>query len=270
MSRSRACSIGSATVASPLTGEASYQDDVELSGTVRGRVGYAPGNWLFYATGGLAYSYDQFTHTQLAGTPVGGTAQPGEVETQYKIRVGAAFGGGVELALTPQWMARLEFLYTEYGSQAVDFPDAAQRFTSNLNVETIRAGLDYGSARTASIRIFSPRGRRALDLDWFAVHGQTTFIEQYAPPFRSPYLGTNSLRPNQGRETWDATVTAGLKLWQGAEFWVDPEIDQGFGLSNTEGIAGFPSGAAFKVGASVPYPRMQRYFRAADDRPWRR
>jgi len=30
---------------------------------------------------------------------------------------------------------------------------------------------------------------------------------------------------------------AGVKLWQGAEFWVDPEIDQGFGLSNTEGLS---------------------------------
>jgi hypothetical protein len=49
-------------------------------------------------------------------------------------------------------------------------------------------------------------------------------------------------------------------LWEGAEFWIDPEIDQGFGLSNTEGIAGFPSGASFKVGASVPYSRVQRAF----------
>ena len=52
----------------------------------------------------------------------------------------------------------------------------------------------------------------------------------------------------------------GAKLWEGAEFWVDPEIDQGFGLSNTEGIAGFSSGASFKVGSSVPYARVQRYF----------
>ena len=92
------------------------------------------------------------------------------------------------------------------------------------------------------------------------MHGQTTFIEQYAAPFRAPYSGMNSLAPNAGRETWDATLAAGFKLWQGAELWIDPEIDQGFGLSNTEGVAGFPSGAAFKIGASVPYPRIQRTF----------
>ena len=113
---------------------------------------------------------------------------------------------------------------------------------------------------TASIPASSPRRPAALDLDRFIVHGQTTFIEQYDPPFRAPYSGTNSLAPNIGRETWDATLAAGFKLWRGAELWIDPEIDQGFGLSNTEGVAGFPSGAAFKIGASVPYPRIQRTF----------
>lgn len=42
--------------------------------------------------------------------------------------------------------------------------------------------------------------------------------------------------------------------------WVNPEIDQGFGLSSTLGVAGFPSGEAYKVGASVPYTRIPRLF----------
>jgi high affinity Mn2+ porin len=50
----------------------------------------------------------------------------------------------------------------------------------------------------------------------------------------------------------------GVKLWKDAEFWIDPEFNQGFGLSNTKGIAGFPSGASFKVGSAVPYARIQR------------
>ncbi len=100
----------------------------------------------------------------------------------------------------------------------------------------------------------------ALQTDNFAVHGQTTFLEQYDPSFRSPYTGPNSLIPNQGRETWDATAFLGLRLWDGAEFWVNPEIDQGFGLSGTLGVAGFPSGEAYKVGESVPYARIPRAF----------
>ncbi|HEX9158665.1 MAG TPA: carbohydrate porin, partial [Rhizomicrobium sp.] len=52
----------------------------------------------------------------------------------------------------------------------------------------------------------------------------------------------------------------GARPWNGAEIWADPEIDQGFGLSDTLGIAAFPSGEAYKVGAAVPYFRLQRLF----------
>jgi high affinity Mn2+ porin len=252
---------GSQTISSGLIGQASYQDQVEFSGTVRGRIGYAPGNWLFYATGGFAYSYDQLTRTQLSGTPIGGTVQPGDAETLFMVpRVGGAVGGGVEVALTPNWMARFEYLYAGYASRTVDFPGAAQRFTSDLAVQTLRVGLDYklgGNASKSSGTFLMPS---ALDMDNFAVHGQTTLLEQYVPPFRSPYVGQNSLIPNQGRETWDVTAYVGWRLWSGAEFWVNPEIDQGFGLSGTVGVAGFPSGEAYKVGASVPYARIPRAF----------
>ena len=65
---------------------------------------------------------------------------------------------------------------------------------------------------------------------------------------------------SRGDETFDATLFAGIRLWDGGEAYVDPEIDQGFGLSDTLGIAGFPSGEAYKVGKSTPYFRLQRLF----------
>jgi high affinity Mn2+ porin len=252
---------GNQTISSPLIGLANYQDQVEMSGTVRGRIGYAPGNWLFYATGGFAYSFDHLTRSQIAGATVGGTAVGGTVEDLFMVpRVGGVVGAGVEFALTPRWMARLEYLYADYGSHSVDFPAGAQRFTSDLTVQTVRVGLDYRLGRDGIDPQIFTKGPDALDLGSFAVHGQTTVVEAYAPPFTSPYIGKNSLTPNQGRETWDATLGLGVKLWQGAEFWFDPEIDQGFGLNATEGVAGFPTGTAFKIGASVPYPRLQKYF----------
>ena len=45
------------------------------------------------------------------------------------------------------------------------------------------------------------------------------------------------------------TAYIGRRLWEGAELWINPEIDQGFGLSGTLGVAGFTSGEAYKVGA---------------------
>src|ERR1700743_1509559 len=72
----------------------------------------------------------------------------------------------------------------------------------------------------------------------WAVHGQATFVLQGTPGFPSPYSGPNSLAPDQRKETIDATLYVGVRPWQGMEIWVNPEVDQGFGLSNTLGVAG--------------------------------
>jgi high affinity Mn2+ porin len=256
---------GTNTISSIATGTVSELERVEFSGHVLGRVGYAPsfaaGHWLFYATGGLAFSYDQFTRTQLAGTPAGGAAVPGTIENVFLApRVGGAVGGGVQVALPAHWTAQLQYLFTDYGNTTVAFPAGAQRFTSDLTLHELTLGLNYRFNNDGSTSTDKDVTPPALQTDNFAVHAQTTFLEQYDPSFRSPYTGPNSLIPNQGRETWDATAFLGLRLWDGAEFWVNPEIDQGFGLSGTVGVAGFPSGEAYKVGESVPYARIPRAF----------
>ena len=251
----------SQAIASPLIGQAIYRDQVQLSGTVRGRIGYAPGHWLFMrpAASPTASMSSHARRSQASRSAARRRPAPSGVLFTVP-RIGGAVGGGVEVALTPRWMARLEYLFTDYGSRSVDFPASAQRFTSDLAVHTLRIGLDYKLGRDGIDPQIFTKGPDALDLGAFAVHGQATFVEQYAPPFDSPYVGQNRLIPNQGRETWDTTFGVGMKLWQGAEFWFDPEIDQGFGLSATEGVAGFPAGTAFKVGASVPYARLQKAF----------
>jgi high affinity Mn2+ porin len=94
----------------------------------------------------------------------------------------------------------------------------------------------------------------------FAIHGQMTYTVQATDGFHAPYSGPNSLSPARNDETVDATLFLGAKLWRGAEFWINPEVDQGFGLDNTLGVAGFPSGEAYKVGAYHPYFRLQRAF----------
>ena len=201
------------------------------------------------------------SHTDCESPTDGSGPDPGTVEPKFIVgRRGWAAGAGIELALPSNWTARLEYLYTQFGMRNVYFPDAAQAFDSNLNIQSIRLAFNYRVAgNTINPEVFT-KGISALDLDWFILHGQTTFVSQYAPPFRAPYHGPNSLDSNHGRETWDVTFYAGVRLWQGAELWVNPEIDQGFGLSSTLGIAGFPSGEAYKVGSSVPYARIHRMF----------
>jgi high affinity Mn2+ porin len=94
----------------------------------------------------------------------------------------------------------------------------------------------------------------------FAIHGQFTYVEQETAGFNAPYRGPNSLTPDSGAETIDATLFLGAKLWSGAETWINPEIDQGFGLDDTLGVAGFPSAEAYRIGDNNPYFRVPRVF----------
>ena len=101
----------------------------------------------------------------------------------------------------------------------------------------------------------------ALADETWSLHSQATLVSLFQPAFRSPFQGTNSLDAiANGRETFDLTIFAGARLWDGGEVYINPEIDQGFGLSNTVGVAGYPSGEAYKVGKEAPYFRLQRLF----------
>ncbi len=252
---------GNQTFTTAARGSATYSEAVQFAGTLRGRLGYAAGNWLFYLTGGFAWSFDQFGRTQnIAGPSPSNIAAGAEGIQSLVPRYGGEVGAGANIALNEKWSARVEYLFIDYANRDIAFQAIAERFNSSLALQTIRLGLDYKLGDKAiSTHIFT-KGIKALELDQCAFHGQTTFIEQYAAPFRSPYTGPHSLWPNQGRESLDFMYFIGVRLWKDAEVWIDPEFNQGFGLSNTEGIAGFPSGASFKVGSAVPYARIQRFF----------
>jgi high affinity Mn2+ porin len=242
---------GSTTFFSPVAGALeTYSETVLASGTMRGRIGYAPGNWLFYATGGFAWTYDQLALTQLA---------TGNTDMPFLWRFGWAAGAGVEAPIAPHWTARLEYLFTDYGERTVAFANNDQQFTSNFKLNEVRAGVSYHFGETASDTKYVAPG--IPDADIVNFHGQTTFTWQGYPAIRSPYSGPNSLPGGgEGREVTDVTLYAGVRLWQGAQLWINPEIDQGFGLGNTHGIAGFTSAEAYKEGFAYPYARLQRAF----------
>jgi high affinity Mn2+ porin len=241
---------GSSTFFSPGIGAETYSETALAFGTVRARVGYAFGDWLFYATGGFAWTYDQLTLTQLA---------TGASDSPLLWRFGWAGGAGVEFPVMSHWTAKFEYLFTDYGFSTATFPTAGQRSDSNFSLQEFRAGLNYQFDATLSDN--GPLATLWPGDDRINIHGQTTLVEQAYPSFRSPYVGTNSLPgTGQGRETWDATLYVGARLWQGAELWFNPEIDQGMGLAQTHGVAGFPSAESYKLGFDYPYARMQRAF----------
>lgn len=235
---------------SSVIGPATFSESVLASGTVRGRIGYAPKSWLFYATGGFAWTYDQQSLTQVSS---------GNTEPNGLWRFGWAAGAGIEIPIAPHWTARAEYLWTGFPTVTVNYASSPQHISSDFSVQSLRLGLNYEFGDQKPVVAASASANPLADIVSF--HGQATFTYQGYPSFNSPYSGQNSLSgAGTGRETFDTTLYAGLKLWQGAEFWANPEIDQGFGLGNTHGTAGFPSGESYKLGAADPYARIQRAF----------
>jgi high affinity Mn2+ porin len=246
---------GTSNFTSPALGSLSYSETMLAFGTARARIGYAPGSWLFYATGGFAWTYNQQSLTQLS---------TGNSESPFLWRLGWAAGAGVETPIAPHWTSRLEYLFTDYGSSSYSFSGGLQPISSNFQVQELRAGFSYQFGNDAAPAYAAPlvtKTPAGPDPDNLSFHGQTTFVWQGYPAFRSPYQGVQSLPGGgEGRETVDVTLFAGVRLWQGAQLWVDPEIDQGFGLADTHGVAGFPSADSYKLGFTYPYARVQRYF----------
>jgi outer membrane immunogenic protein len=106
---------------------------LDALGTFRGRVGFAAGatgNWLLYATGGLAVG-DVRGWDSL--TPASGTDW----------RAGWTVGAGVETAFAPNWSVKLEYLYVDLGRAPVFNVVPGVPESVGLTANIVRAGINY-------------------------------------------------------------------------------------------------------------------------------
>ncbi len=225
------------------------REEVDYIATLRGRVGYAAGNWLTYVTGGFAWNESHFFRDDAA---------TGDEEHRSRVRPGWTAGGGVEYAFQRGWSARLEYLYTRFGTANVMFSNGAT-YASSFDTHLLRLGLNWHPGTAGS-----KAGGDADTLsgsDRWEIHGQTTYIQQSYPSFRAPYSGPNSLSPAaQSRETWTTSAFFGVKLWSGGELYYNPEFLQGFGVSDTVGAGGYPNGEAQKSNFLFPRYNTSRLF----------
>jgi len=240
-------------VAARSTGSSSVTEKLDFVSTLRGRAGYAFDRWLFYATGGLAWSQARFLEDpNLAGNE----------DKVLRTRTGWAVGAGTELAIAPGWTARLEYLYDRLGKASGAFPSGTGYESTAVALNSVRLGLDRKLDWTgAAANPTHADESWTIDPANWNVHGQLTFIEQGYPAFRSPYQGANSLTGgNQIQNTTSATAFIGYRPWDGTEIYINPELMQGFGLDNTLGVAGFPNGEAQKSNFPIPRIDMARVF----------
>ncbi|WP_029352455.1 outer membrane protein [Bosea sp. 117] len=97
---------------------------MDYFGTVRARLGYAFDNVLPYVTGGLAWGHNEIKYDGF---------------TSDKTHVGWTVGGGVEWGFAPNWTAKAEYLYMDFGDEYYDSIGADAGLTANV----LRAGLNY-------------------------------------------------------------------------------------------------------------------------------
>jgi high affinity Mn2+ porin len=234
-------------VASRSAPSSAVTEKLDFVSTLRGRAGYAFDHWLFYATGGLAWSQARFLEE---------SSSTGNQDKVLRMRAGWVLGVGAELAIAPGWTARLEYLYDRLGKAGGPFPSGTGYESTTLELYSLRIGLNRKLDWTgAAANGGNSGGSWAIDPSSWNVHGQLTFIEQGYPAFRSPYEGPNSLTgANQIQNTTSATAYLGYRPRDGTEIYVNPELMQGFGLDNTTGVAGFPNGEAQK--SNFPMPRI--------------
>jgi high affinity Mn2+ porin len=245
-----------ASFTSPLDGPrlipAPFNTTFDYFATARGRVGYATGTWLPYVTGGFAWGR---THVDL------NNADGSLLSTRSHTHLGWTAGAGIEFAVSGNWTAKLEYDYIDLAQRTYALDDfGLPNANVDPNIHVVKLGVNYRLGDTPWTA--TPIAPTALpeSTDW-NVHAQTTFLASAYPPIRSPYEGTDSLPGGgQGRETWTTTAFLGVRLWQGGEFYFNPELDQGFGLNSTLGLAGFPNGEAQKGGAAFPKFRPLRYY----------
>jgi outer membrane immunogenic protein len=124
----------------PLCGgvlAASYEQRLSWFGTLRPRVGYALGNWLFYATGGGVLGQVDTNATAAIGSFVA-------TDNRSQTRDGWTLGGGVEVELLAGWSAKIEYLYVDLGSRTTTYLSAPPiSNASRVNANVITAGVNY-------------------------------------------------------------------------------------------------------------------------------
>jgi outer membrane immunogenic protein len=117
------------------------EQNIDYFGTVRGRLGYAFGNALLYATGGFAYAN---VNTKVnINSPSGNFTN---FLSSNDMETGWVAGGGVEYLFAPAWSAKVEYQYIDLGSQtvsAVASDGFIDRMPFDNNFSTVRAGINY-------------------------------------------------------------------------------------------------------------------------------
>lgn len=123
-----------------VPGTTSLSEKLDFLGTVRARAGWAVNNWLFYGSGGLAYG--DVRSTVSFNVPANGILDSG---SHSDTRAGWAAGGGVNYAMTPNWILGVDYIHYDLGHTSVTGVGAATSITASQKVsgDVVRGVINY-------------------------------------------------------------------------------------------------------------------------------
>ena len=116
---------------------------IDFIGTVTGRLGYAVDRTLFYVKGGGAWVNERF---DVADTAVGGGVH---YDAGRQTRWGWTVGAGLEYAFAPNWSAKIEYNYMDFGSDRFVFNDVVHSDPGfsipgiDQQIHTVKIGLNW-------------------------------------------------------------------------------------------------------------------------------
>src|SRR5262245_52260222 len=103
--------------------------DFNWTSHFRGRLGYATGSMLWFVAGGVALA--NFDYTQgSSGITITGSGF-----------TGWTLGGGADIAFSPNWIARVEYLHDDFGDKT--FLINGDPYRLKLTGDTLRGALMY-------------------------------------------------------------------------------------------------------------------------------
>ena len=132
--------------------------EVKWMADLTGRVGVAVADrGLLYVKGGVAWADSSYSVSQSVSLGIGPGVQAGVNGSVSSTRVGGVLGAGVEYGFMPNWSAKLEYDYFDFGKKDLNLPirasgsvggaGGAVAFTLPISVtqqvHTIRVGANY-------------------------------------------------------------------------------------------------------------------------------
>lgn len=110
--------------------------DIDQIASARGRLGWAHSGFLGYVTGGWSWAH---VERELFNPALPGDTSPSADQWHD----GWTAGGGIEYAITNRWSTKIEYLYSDLGSENYSVPTIPGDGTDiDLTMQTVKLGVN--------------------------------------------------------------------------------------------------------------------------------